>query len=118
MRSSVAFGITNLSARSESRHANEAAGNIENGATLFLAGKAKIELDALVNQATTPAVPFGPEDMIIPKRALVPPVPSSAASATAPVRASLLSNENEAVGAGRRRTAMLVAGSRPAILAR
>jgi hypothetical protein len=52
-----------LSARPKGRHANEAAGNIENGASFFFAGKAKIELDALINQATVPAVPFGPEDI-------------------------------------------------------
>jgi hypothetical protein len=53
----------NLSARSESRNANEAAANIENGAALFLAGKPNIELDAPINQATVPAVPFGPKDI-------------------------------------------------------
>jgi hypothetical protein len=48
-----------LAARPKGRHAEAAAGSVENGSALLTASKTKIQHDAPVNEAAAGAVPFG-----------------------------------------------------------
>src|SRR5437016_3402907 len=56
-----------LAARTEGRHAQTAAGGVENGSTLLAAGKADVEHDAPVDQAAAAGVPLGPSEIDEPE---------------------------------------------------